>query len=214
MMIWNVPNTLTIFRIFLVPFFLYFLVQPDFASRLTGLCIFIAAAITDWLDGRIARRFNQRSEFGKFADPLADKLLVAAALIAFVGIPETLIPFWLVALILFREILITLLRVRALACHESMDTAYLGKVKTAAQMISIVAIMLLLVLRSWLAENRPQPFADGDRFWGNFTGSACWGDFINCLPLGLVSITAFLTVLSGIRYVCLNRHLLHRNPGA
>lgn len=208
-MIWNIPNILTIIRILLVPVFLVFILGPDFPSRLASFCVFLTAAITDFLDGRIARLFNQRSEFGKFADPLADKLLVAAALIAFTGIPETRIPLWLVLLILGREVGITLLRVLAIHRKSAMETSQFGKCKTAAQMTTIVAVLLLLIIRAWLSENSTVVAAP-DVFWETLSEGAFWGSLLTWLPLILASITTALTVFSGLAYLWVNRKLFAR----
>lgn len=205
-MIWNIPNILTIIRIFLVPVFLVFILSPDFPSRLASFFVFITAAITDFLDGRIARLFNQRSEFGKFADPLADKLLVAAALLAFTGIPETRIPLWLVLLIIGREAGITLLRLYAIHLKTTMETSRFGKCKTFAQMTTIIAILLLLIIRAGLAETSGIKASPED-FWIVFSGHAPWGILLTWLPLILASLTCALTAFSGLAYLWANRAL-------
>ena len=177
-MIWNIPNILTIIRILLVPVF------PSSSSsdfvRLASFFVFVTAAITDFLDGRIARLFNQRSEFGKFADPLADKLLVAAALLAFTGIPETGIPLWMVLLLLGREIGITLLRLWAIHRKTSMETSRFGKCKTASQMVTIIVVLLLLILRSALAESLGLSLSRED-FW-NIALNDASGNCLTWLP--------------------------------
>lgn len=208
-MIRNIPNILTIIRILLVPVFLAFILGRDFSSRLISFLIFILASITDYLDGRIARLFNQRSEFGKFADPLADKLLVAAALLAFTGIPETRIPLWLVLVILGREVGITLLRVLAIHKKAVMETSRFGKCKTAAQMVTIVLVLLLLIIRAWLAENG-SVVADPVNFWETLSRGALWGSLLSWLPLLLTSITAVLALSSGLAYLWCNRKLFSR----
>lgn len=209
-MTWNIPNLLTLFRFLLVPVFMLFILQQSFAARLISLLIFILAALTDFLDGMLARRFNQKSEFGKFADPLADKFLVAAALIAFVQLKETLIPFWMVFLILAREFLITGLRITALSNERSMATSSLGKAKTTAQMFSVIVILLLLLVRSYILQipglqiNTTHP----GEFWVSYAGKNLWGYILKYSPLALMSISTLLTVLSGLRYLVQNRALL------
>ena len=208
-MIWNIPNILTITRILLVPVFLVFILGPDFPSRLASFFVFVTAAITDFLDGRIARLFNQRSEFGKFADPLADKLLVAAALLAFTGIPENGIPLWMVLLLLGREIGITLLRLWAIHRKTSMETSRFGKCKTASQMATIIVVLLLLILRSALAESLGLSLSQED-FWKIALNDAFWGTVLTWLPLALASITTTLTIFSGLAYLWVNRALFAR----
>lgn len=205
-MTWTIPNILTLLRFVMVPFFLIFILQNTFTARIISLAIFIIAAITDFLDGKIARIYNMKSEFGKFADPLADKFLVAAALIAFVQIEETLIPFWLVLLILSREFIITGLRVAAINKQESMETSNLGKVKTTAQMVSIIVILLLLIIRSYLLE-LPGNRTPGEWDWVNYSGNNLGLLTLKYAPLGLMTINAFLALLSGARYLISNRHL-------
>ncbi len=202
-MTWNVPNMLTILRFLLVPVFLVFILRDTLSARLISMGIFIIAAITDFLDGKIARIYNQKSDFGKFADPLADKFLVAAALIAFVEIEETLIPFWMVFLMLTREFIITGLRIAALSQEQEVDTSQLGKAKTTAQMVSIVIILLLLIIRAYRIE-----LPDNSIDWVHYQGDDFWMYALKYAPLVLMSITAFLTVFSGVRYLILNKSLL------
>lgn len=205
-MTWTIPNILTLLRFVMVPFFLIFILQSTFTARMISLAIFIIAAITDFLDGKIARIYNMKSEFGKFADPLADKFLVAAALIAFVQIEETLIPFWLVLLILSREFIITGLRVAAINKQESMETSNLGKVKTTAQMVSITVILLLLIIRSYFLE-LPDHSVKGEWDWVKYSGSNLGLLSLKYAPLVLMGLNAILALLSGVRYVITNKHL-------
>jgi CDP-diacylglycerol--glycerol-3-phosphate 3-phosphatidyltransferase len=207
-MIWNIPNCLTILRFLLVPVFIAFVQEPGFHARSISLVVFFVAALTDFLDGRIARWMNQRSEFGKFADPLADKFLVAAALISFVRIEETLIPVWMVFLILAREFIVTGLRVFLISRSETLDTSNFGKAKTTAQMVSISVILVLLVARAWVLEN---PGAGIPDWITEYQGDATMTG-LRYLPAILMSITVFLTVISGVRYFMLNRKIFGRTP--
>lgn len=207
-MTWTIPNCLTIFRVLLVPVFLVFILKEGFSARLVSLAIFLLAALTDFLDGQIARRFNQKSEFGKFADPLADKLLVAAALIAFIQIPELLIPYWIVILILGREFLITGLRIAALSQDSSLSTSFFGKAKTTAQMITIVVSLVMLVISARLQENGiTVPAHPPAAFWTAATGSSFWGTVVAYSPITLMGITTLFTVVSGARYLIGNRQI-------
>ena len=102
----NLPNRLTIARVIMIPFFLVFLMTDFFpGSRYAALAIFIIASLTDMLDGKIARKYNLVTNFGKFMDPLADKLLVCSAMIAFIELD--LIPAWIVIIIIAREFIIS-----------------------------------------------------------------------------------------------------------
>lgn len=133
----NLPNKLTLLRVFMIPFFVVFLLTDlgGSAGNYIALAIFIAASLTDFLDGKIARKYNLVTNFGKFMDPLADKLLVTAALLAFVEFLD--VPAWVVFLIIARELAITGLRTLAAGKGVVMAADKWGKVKTASQMVWI-----------------------------------------------------------------------------
>jgi len=211
-MTWTIPNMLTLIRVLLVPCFVLLLFKEESSARFAALMVFFLAAITDYLDGRIARAYNQRTEFGNFADPLADKLLVAAALISLAFLPEARVPLWAVLLILGREILITWLRVHALRQQEAVETSFWGKSKTAAQMTTIILVLIMLIAQAFILENldkdAPEVLAAKDKFWECYARGAAWGDAIEALPLVLILITCFLALYSGFRYVRANRNIL------
>jgi len=143
---WNVPNSLTILRILLIPVFVgIFYVSPEIVpthwKNFSATLVFALAAVTDWLDGYLARALNQTSAFGAFLDPVADKLMVAAALIVLVEFGRV---GALVALIIVgREIAISALREWMATTGErnSVAVAWLGKIKTAAQMAAILFLL-------------------------------------------------------------------------
>ncbi len=136
----NLPNTLTIGRIILVPVFMVaILCAIPFGSYWAAL-IFIAASFTDFLDGYLARKNNQVTNFGKIMDPLADKLLVAAALICLVQLGD--VPAWIAILILGREFAVTGLRSVAAAEGIVVAASKLGKFKTVTQMIALILLIL------------------------------------------------------------------------
>lgn len=136
----NLANKLTLLRIFLVPVFMFFLLVQMPYGEYISVGIFILAAITDSLDGYIARNRNQVTKFGKFMDPLADKLLVTAALISLVEMGK--LSAWVTFLIVAREFAITGLRVLAASENITIAASWWGKVKTITQMIAIVALLL------------------------------------------------------------------------
>lgn len=141
----NTPNKLTIFRILLVPLMVFFLLTGAIPSRfLLALCVFIVASITDHLDGKLARKNNQVTDFGKFLDPLADKMLVMSALICFVELG--LVSAVPVIIILLREFIVTSLRLVAMSAGKVVAANIWGKIKTATQIISIIVILLSQVL--------------------------------------------------------------------
>ncbi|MEC7855054.1 MAG: CDP-diacylglycerol--glycerol-3-phosphate 3-phosphatidyltransferase [Candidatus Neomarinimicrobiota bacterium] len=138
----TVPNILTVFRIFLTPFFIFFLFNDSDLSGTYALIIFVVASITDAYDGHYARKYNVVSESGKFLDPLADKILVSSAFISFAILK--IIDFWMVFLIIFRDVFVTLLRMRMKKSNQSLITSNIAKSKTAVQLIIIVFTLLYL----------------------------------------------------------------------
>lgn len=133
----NLPNQLTMGRIFAIPVFIVFLMV---GWRIAATVIFILAALTDMLDGKIARKYNLVTNFGKLMDPLADKLLTMAAFICFVGLGD--VPAWMVIVIIGREFIITGVRQVAAAEGIVIAAGWSGKIKTVCQMIAIPLIML------------------------------------------------------------------------
>ena len=136
----NLPNKLTILRVIMIPFFLIaLLVEGIPYGKWIALGIFILASFTDMLDGKIARKYNLITNFGKFMDPLADKLLVSAALIAL--IPLGKIPEWVVIIIISREFIISGFRLVASDNGVVIAASYWGKIKTVTQMVMIVLLI-------------------------------------------------------------------------
>ena len=130
----NTPNKLTILRMIMIPFFVFFmLADMGNAGKYTALVLFIAASLTDTLDGYLARKYNQVTNFGKFMDPLADKLLVCSAMIAFIELD--LIPAWIVIIIIAREFIISGFRLIAAEKNVVIAAGMSGKIKTTVQMI-------------------------------------------------------------------------------
>ena len=138
----NLPNKLTVLRVILIPFFIYFLMYTPY--KYVAWAIFIVASLTDLLDGKIARKYNLVTNFGKFMDPLADKLLVCAALICFVE--QSVLPSWMVIIIISREFIISGFRLVAVEQGVVIAANYWGKVKTTCQMIMIVLLVAQIPL--------------------------------------------------------------------
>lgn len=138
----NLPNKLTLFRVVLIPFFVFFLLAPYFEGygNYIAVAIFIVASITDFLDGKIARKYNLVMNFGKFMDPLADKLLVCSALICLIQLE--LIPAWVVIIIIAREFIISGFRLVASDNGVVIAASYWGKFKTAFQMLTVIVLIL------------------------------------------------------------------------
>ena len=137
----NLPNKLTILRVIMIPFFIVFLLVPITPyDKWIALTIFIIASLTDLLDGKIARKYNLVTNFGKFMDPLADKLLVCSALICLIELGK--IPAWMVIVIIAREFIISGFRLVASDSGVVIAASYWGKFKTTFQMIAIVLMIL------------------------------------------------------------------------
>lgn len=139
----NIPNTLTLFRILLIPVFVAVCYLPTSWSHLASAFIFMLAGTTDWLDGYLARKLNQSTPFGAFLDPVADKLMVSIALVLLV---ERFDSWWFTVpamIIISREIVISALRewMAELGRRTSVAVSYIGKVKTAFQMIAILVLL-------------------------------------------------------------------------
>lgn len=137
----NLPNKLTVLRMILVPFFVLALLWPFPHHYLIALIIFGAASYTDHLDGMLARKHNQITDFGKFMDPLADKILVISALVCFVSLG--LCDVWLVLLIIAREFMVTSIRLVAAGKGSVIAANNWGKAKTVSQIVAICVILLL-----------------------------------------------------------------------
>ena len=137
----NLPNKLTILRIILVPVFVVVMLTNCFGdnSRWVALAIFIIASLTDLLDGKIARKYNLVTNFGKFMDPLADKMLVCSALICLVELGR--IPSWMVIIIVARDFVISGFRLVAAESGKVIAANYWGKFKTASQMVMICLLI-------------------------------------------------------------------------
>lgn len=136
----NMANKITMVRIFLVPIFMFFLLTQFPYGEFIAVGVFIIAAVTDGLDGYIARKWKQVTNFGKFIDPLADKLLVTAALISLVELRQ--LSSWVAMIIISREFVVTSLRVVAASEGIVIAASMWGKIKTITQIIAIVALLI------------------------------------------------------------------------
>ncbi|MGN0573524.1 MAG: CDP-diacylglycerol--glycerol-3-phosphate 3-phosphatidyltransferase [Acutalibacteraceae bacterium] len=174
----NLPNRLTVARIILTPFFLAAMIIDFKYHFIVAAVIFAAASITDFLDGKLARKNNQITTFGKLCDPVADKMLTTAALLAFMQLGVCNI--WIVMIILTREFLVTSFRLVATAQGIVIAAGIWGKLKTASQMIFSIAIMIAI----HFVELYNLDF-----------------DKLALVSNVLLGITAVLTVVSGIKYI-------------
>ena len=155
----NLPNKLTILRVIMIPFFVAALLYDGGANqnmRYVAAALFLIASLTDMLDGKIARKYNLVTNFGKFMDPLADKLLVCSALICMIELRE--LPAWMVIIIISREFIISGFRLVASDNGVVIAASYWGKFKTTFQMIGVVllifnipALSTLTTIIVWIA---------------------------------------------------------------
>ena len=136
----NLPNKLTVLRMVMIPFFVLFMYLTFPQARYIALAIFVAASLTDTADGYIARKYNLVTDFGKFMDPLADKLLVCAAMICLIRTGE--LPAWVVIIIIAREFIISGFRLVAADNGIVIAASWWGKTKTVCQMAMIIVILL------------------------------------------------------------------------
>ncbi len=184
----NLPNKLTVLRMVMIPLFLVFFLSGGIPNNnLWALITFAAAAITDTLDGNIARKRGLVTDFGKFMDPLADKLLVMAALVAFVEVLGT--PSVVIIIILAREFLVTALRTLAANKGVVIAADNWGKIKTVLQMFWIVYTLLLC----WLEQT--------------FTALPVSWDVLYFIYSAGMVLVALITVVSGFNYIWKNRNL-------
>ncbi len=138
----NLPNKLTTFRVILIPFFVFFMLAPDMTgiNNYIAAAIFIVASLTDLLDGKIARKYNLVTNFGKFMDPLADKLLVCSAMICLIQTGQ--LAAWIVVIIIAREFIISGFRLIASDNGVVIAASYWGKFKTTFQMLMVIVLIL------------------------------------------------------------------------
>lgn len=139
----NVPNRLTILRVVMIPLFVVAMLWETLPyHEYIALALFVGACITDFFDGYLARKYNQITTFGKFMDPLADKLLVCAAMICFLTNQQTQMPAWAVIVIISREFIISGFRLVAAEKGVTIAASYWGKVKTVVQMIMSILLII------------------------------------------------------------------------
>jgi CDP-diacylglycerol--glycerol-3-phosphate 3-phosphatidyltransferase len=182
----NLPNKLTVARLLLTVVFLGFFFAPFRFNDTVALLVFGAASLTDYFDGKIARRDNLITNFGILMDPLADKILICSAFIAFVG--RGLMPAWMVIIIVARELAITGLRMLAASKQKVLAAERYGKHKTISQMVAIITI---LVARSY-----PE--------WGHWANAVFEG-WVPYLKTASLWVSVFLTAFSGALYLWRNR---------
>lgn len=191
----NLANRLTIIRIFLVPVFLIFIALKIDYGTFIATFIFILASLTDKLDGYIARSRNQITTFGKFMDPLADKLLVTSALISLVELQ--VVPGWAAIIIIAREFAISGLRTIAASDGVVIAASWWGKIKTVIQIIAIIAMLLKVNI------NNSQILLE------KFTSNNILHSIYVYLPDAMLYVAVAITILSGVDYFNKNKHTIN-----
>lgn len=190
----NLPNKLTVGRIILVPFFVAALLANFPLNNAVALIIFIAASLTDMFDGKIARKNGLVTDFGKFADPLADKILVLAALLCFVqlGICDCIA----VIIVLFREFSVTSIRLIAASKGKVVAANMWGKAKTVSQMIAIIAVIAMQIV------------LELPEVGLNFINMATFEPIFFVVGEILIWISVVFTIISGVVYIIQNRQFI------
>ncbi|WP_337865996.1 CDP-diacylglycerol--glycerol-3-phosphate 3-phosphatidyltransferase [Ignavibacterium sp.] len=189
----TLPNQLTVLRIILTPVYLFFFLSDNPTNIQISLGIYIIAALTDWYDGWLARKFNYITEWGKFWDPLADKILTSVVFIGFVIVD--LLPLWMIILVIIRDLSVTLLRVYADNRGYSFRTTYYAKWKTMLQMIFLYYLLILYVSKSTIEIYSA---------YQNLIDVLLNQDLIYFVIL----VITIITVHSGISYLLLNKSLI------
>ncbi len=191
----TLPNQLTILRIILTPVFLYLFLSKDPLLIQISLAVFLIAALTDWYDGWLARKFNYITDWGKFWDPLADKILTSTAFLGFVFVG--LVELWMVILIIFRDLIVTLLRIYAESRGYTFVTSYYAKWKTVLQMVFLYYLLLL-----YGGLNTIAVYAGNEQVFNLLSNK----DFI----YGVMLVITVITVHSGVTYALNNKHLIKK----
>lgn len=188
----NLPNKLTVLRILLVPFFVAALLIDFPLNNLVALALFGAASLTDMFDGKIARKRGLITDFGKFADPLADKILVISALLCFVQLG--LCDCVAVIIVLFREFVVTSIRLIAAAKGKVIAANMWGKVKTVTQIVAIVCVLVMQTVLDLGSLGVQLP--------------AALPQIFTVIGEVLIWISTFFAVISGVVYVAQNRQFI------
>lgn len=191
----NIPNILTILRIILSPIFLVLFFSEHLVLRSLSVVVFTIAALTDFFDGYLARKYKARSEFGNFLDPLADKILTFSGFFAFSYLRPDLFPWWALGVIIGRDFLITGLRILAKRNAKSLETSTSAKLKTAVQMVFIYIGLL-----SFLGLTIPL-YAD---YFMTYL-------FESSVLFWLYMIVMMFTAYTGIEYLLKNKHIFRKD---
>ena len=184
-MVKRVPNALTVARITVTPILILCLFQDSLLGQGVALSLFAAAAASDYLDGRLARKLKAHSRLGRFLDPMADKVLVLGTFVALAFLRPEIVPWWAVTLIAARDILVTLVRMRAEVRGRSIRTLAAAKLKTLLQLTFLIGMLILLTLNQMTGT----------------PGEIANGIMASTLPLVVLTVVVAFTVATGLWYL-------------
>ncbi len=190
----NTPNKLTIVRVVLIPLFMMFYLAEDMVSLIMAFLVFLAAAITDHFDGKLARQNNQVTTFGKLMDPIADKLLIFGAFLCFMQRDMGHINAWVLIIVLFREFLVTGVRMIAMGENNVIAASMWGKAKTVSQFVLVIAVMVFEIITMCFDF---MPFSTDILAY-----------VMDVLTYIMLVVSVVLTIYSGWDYVWKNRGIL------
>lgn len=190
----NTPNKLTIIRVVLIPVFMAFYLMEGMGWLLVAFAVFLAAAITDHFDGKLARQYNQVTTFGKLMDPIADKLLIFGAFLCFMQRGQGHINAWIIMVVLLREFLVTGVRMLAMGENNVIAASIWGKAKTVSQFVLVIAVMVFEFITMSFEF---MPFS-----------TDIIAKIMDVLIYIMISVSVILTIFSGWDYVWKNRGLL------
>ena len=179
----NLPNRLTLVRVLLTPILLAVMTIDFQINMAVALAIFVLASVTDWLDGQLARRNNMITTFGKFLDPIADKMLIFAAFLGFLHVDCVWRLEWVIFIAIARELLVASARMLAASDGNKIAADFWGKAKTVLQMIAVIAVLVL------------EQAKDMNLVSNDFSG------VIYTIGSVLMWLTAVMTVFSGVNYL-------------
>lgn len=189
------PNQLTVARIILTPVFLFLFISGNPMLIQISLIVFLIAALTDWYDGWLARKFNYITDWGKFMDPLADKILTSTAFFALVSVG--VLELWMVFLIVLRDVIVTVMRIIADSKKISFSTSLTAKIKTFIQMIFLYYVLIFFTLNTV------------EQIKINYSGVISFLLNEKLIYYSMLFVTVF-TVFTGIQYFVDNRLLIKK----
>ncbi|MBI4652304.1 CDP-diacylglycerol--glycerol-3-phosphate 3-phosphatidyltransferase [Candidatus Desantisbacteria bacterium] len=203
----NIPNRITLYRFLAAFIFTFLMTFEGLFIRYIAILIFIAAAISDLYDGKIAREIGEVTNFGKIIDPLADKFLITSAL--FFLVQDAVIPAWMAIIIISREFAVMGLRILASLEHKIIDADKLGKYKTTTQLLSIIVIQVLQIFTKTFTYINKNNFDNMLTQHGGMQGKLILSIFPS-IPYYLMLITVVITFISGLNYFIKNKNIFSK----